>query len=329
MQIYALKRLLKAATKYGVLFCHHNADPDSIFSANVLRKVICKINPRVKCDVVAVQGPSSLSKRLMEKVNVKLCSNPRMDDADFLVLVDTSTTQQLDEWRSRVEGSGKPILVVDHHTIHPGMRKIASLMLVDTEVRSTCEIVYELCCRTKVNISRKDALGLFLGILYETKNLRYASTKTFQVVAELLKYGVKSEEAFQALVSPMSRSERIARIKAASRLKLLNVGNWLLVSTQVGSYEASVARALLGLGADVVVVSGEKKEKVRVSLRSTPQFFEKTGIHLGRDVAISLGEMLSGMGSGHPTAAGVNGFGKSQKASEEAIGILREMILKR
>jgi nanoRNase/pAp phosphatase (c-di-AMP/oligoRNAs hydrolase) len=248
---------------------------------------------------------------------------PKLEKADFIALVDTSTTKQLDRWAAKVERCGKPIIIVDHHTVHPKTEKTASLMIVDREALSACEVVYSLWAEAEFAVNKKDALALFLGILFETKGLRYASTRTFRTVSELAETKFDTGKAFRMFSAPLSRSERFARLKAASRIEVWKIGSWILASSQVTSYEASAARGFLMLGADVAVVGGGKKGELRMSLRSTSDFFKKTGIHLGRDVAIALGEKFSGMGGGHPTSAGVNGYGDAKDAISEAVKILR------
>jgi len=61
-------------------------------------------------------------------------------------------------------------------------------------------------------------------------------------------------------------------------------------------------------------------------LRSTSEFFKKTGLHLGRDVAIPLGKRFSGTGGGHPTSAGVNGYGNVGHVVSEAVKVIRDKM---
>ena len=97
--------------------------------------------------------------------------------------------------------------------------------------------------------------------------------------------------------------------------------------SQVSSYQASAARALIALGADVAIVGGEKKQKISISLRSTLNFYDKTKIELGGDIAPILGERAAGAGGGHSTVAGVNGSGNINEIMAEAVKILKEKIV--
>ncbi|RLI27312.1 MAG: hypothetical protein DRO52_00535 [Candidatus Hecatellales archaeon] len=327
LNVEALRSFLaKLKPRRAIIFCHHNADPDALFSARLLAKLLRRLRPGIRCEILAVEGPSALSKLLLEKVPVRLAESPSLEKADLLVLADTSTVEQLGAWKLRVEASGKPLLLLDHHAIHPQTKRLASLLLVDSKACSACEVVYHLCKQAGVKISRRDALGLMFGIIHETRGLRYASPQTFQVLAELASLGVKPEEAFRALAEPPSRSEKIARIKAAGRAETYELGGWLVAVSHVSSFQASAARALLSLGYDLAIVGGEVEGEVRVSLRSTPQFQEETGIHLGRDVAMKVGSLFGGMGGGHASSAGINCGGRLEEVLAECLKIVKEKL---
>ncbi|MCK4434104.1 phosphoesterase, partial [Candidatus Bathyarchaeota archaeon] len=76
----------------------------------------------------------------------------------------------------------------------------------------------------------------------------------------------------------------------------------------------------------VAVVAGDKNRKLDISLRSTRDFYKKTNIHLGRDIAKPLGEHFHGMGGGHSTAAGANGTGDIEKGLDQCLGLLKEKL---
>jgi hypothetical protein len=102
------------------------------------------------------------------------------------------------------------------------------------------------------------------------------------------------------------------------------MNEWLIALSHVSAYQASAARALIRLGAHMAVVVGKRGDKLQVSLRACRDFYEKTGIHLGRDVARPLGAYLHGMGGGHSTSAGANGAGEVNLALKRCVRILRE-----
>ena len=62
-------------------------------------------------------------------------------------------------------------------------------------------------------------------------------------------------------------------------------------------------------------------------MRALQDFFKKTGIHLGRDIAQPLGRYLNGMGGGHNTSAGVNGEGNIEDAFKECIRLVKKKLI--
>jgi len=325
LQIDELMRLLSTA-RLVLLLCHQNADPDAICSAYAMSFLMGKLRPEMGVEISAAEGPSRLSKRLLHKIPVDLVDQPRFERADAVVLLDTNTLKQLGDWEQTVGSLGKPIIFIDHHAPHPDSLAVASLSVVDEGASSTCEVVYRLFKEARVVPSETVSFALFLGVVFDTRHFVIAKSSTFKAAAELLDAGFSVEDALSLLTLPMDPSERIARVKAAQRTELKEVGGWLVGYSKIGSYQASAARALLALGVHVAVVGGEAKGMVRISLRSTKEFYEGTGFHLGRDVAKPLGEFVHGMGGGHSTSAGVNGKGGLSAAFEKCHSLLQSRI---
>jgi len=326
----AIREILALTDKVGakrvLILCHHNADPDAVCSAYAFERLLKRLRPRIRTDVRA-PSISKLSKALLDSLPIKISvDQPPFEKADIIVMMDTNTVQQLEPWGSLITGLSVPLIFIDHHASHPETVKIAELYISDEEASSTCEIVYGFYKELGLKPTAEEAKALFLGISFDTKHFILATSKTFRIAADLIEEGVDAQEALSLLALPMDASERIARLKACQRLKILRLGEWIIALTHIGAYQASAARALIDMGAHLTVVAGEKDGEVQVSLRSSREFYEKTGIHLGRDLAKPLGERLRGMGGGHSTSAGVNGFGRVEEALEEAERILKENL---
>lgn len=312
--------------KLAVLLCHHNADPDAICSAYAFKSLLKHFRPNLEVQIGAAHGISRLSKHLLKQLPIKIEMHPNVENSDVIMLLDTNTIQQLNNLAEEVENSKAPIIVIDHHAPHPQTEKIAKLSITDEEASSTCEIVYNFYKQTDVKPGEKEAKALFLGIAFDTRHFIIANSSTLKTVAELGDAGVNAKETLPMLSLPMDLSERIARLKASRRTKLQKINEWIIAFSHVSAYQASAARAIIGLGAHVAIVAGQKDEKLNISLRSTRQFYKKTGVHLGRDIAKPLGEHLHGMGGGHSTAAGVNGAGDIQTAHKHCLRLLKEKI---
>lgn len=309
-----------------VLLCHHNADPDAVCAAFALSGLLKRLRPEISVEIAAPQGASRLSKSLLNSLRGKLTRHPRIKEAGLIVLLDTNTIQQLDEWGELVKSSHSPIVVVDHHAIHPEMERLATICIIYEEAPATCQIVYRLFEEMEVEPTEIEAKALFLGIAFDTKKFVLANSATFKTVVKLIDAGIDPKETLSSLSLPMDFSERVARLKACQRTKLTKINEWLIALSNTSSYQASAARALIYLGAHVAVVAGKKGNAVQISLRSQSDFFGKTGIHLGRDIANPLGECLRGMGGGHSTAAGVNGVGDVEASLKRCTKLLKEKI---
>ena len=309
MQIQEIVALIdKLDAKLAVLLCHHNADPDAIGAAFAFKGLLKRLRPNLETEIAAASGISRLSTSMMNVLPIELVDTPRIEAADLIVLLDTNTIQQLDEWSKRIKPD-RPLVVVDHHASHPETERIATLSVTDETASSTCEIVYRLFKEAELNPNPDEAKALFLGIAFDTRHFIIATSDTLKVVADLVAAGVNAQETLPILSLPMQHSERIARLKAANRVKLLTMNDWLIALSHVSAYQASACRALIALGAHVAVVAGQKHNEIQVSLRASREFYAETGVHMGRDLAKPLGEFLDGMGGGHSVSAGANGVG--------------------
>ena len=308
------------------ILCHHNADPDALYSAFALARLLKKFIYGIRIEIAAAQGISQLTKHLQNYLKVDFTLEPRIEEANIIIILDTNTLQQLDDWQDRIKRSDSPLIVVDHHARHPETERVASLIYADERASSTCEIVYGFYKEMGVKPDLDEAYAMFIGIAYDTRHFILANSNTFKTIAELVEIGVNAEEALGWLSLPMNTPERIARLKASQRMRLLEIGGWIIAFSNVSAYQASSARALVSLGAHVAIVAGEKRSARQISLRASPVFHKETKIHLGRDIAEPLGRILKGMGGGHSTSAGVNGFGDIETAFTQCEALLRKLL---
>jgi phosphoesterase RecJ-like protein len=314
----------EAKARFVLLLCHHNADPDAVCSAYAFQSLLSKCKPDIVAEISTGQGISRLSKHILKHIPVTVNSQPDVEKADAIVLLDTNTLQQLGHLAERVASTQAPIIVIDHHAAHPQTEQIAKLCITNEDASSTCEMVYNFYKQLNLKPRLNEAKALFLGITFDTRHFVLANSSTFKTISELSDIGVNPQEELSSLALPMDFSERVARIKACRRAKLVKTGNWIIALSHVSAYQASAARALVDLGAHMAAVAGQKNEKVEISLRCTRDFNQVTGIHLGRDIAKPLGEYLKGMGGGHATAARVNGVGYVEKGLKRCLRLVNE-----
>ncbi len=321
-----VKILDETKASHVLLLCHHNSDPDAICSAYAFQGLIRTLRPNVPVEIGTGRGISRLSKQILKHIPITVNLNPSTEEADVIVLLDTNTIQQLGAVAEKVKTTSAPLIVVDHHAVHPETEHIARLVITQEEAASTCEIVYNFYKEVNTKPDLNAAKALFLGIAFDTRHFLLANSSTFQTVVELGDLGVNSQETLAILSLPMDLSERVARIKACQRAKLLKIGDWIIALSHVSAYQASAARALVDLGAHLAVVAGQKNGDIEISMRSTREFNKETSIHLGRDIAKPLGESLLGMGGGHATAAGVNGVGNVETGLKRCLQLIKDKM---
>jgi nanoRNase/pAp phosphatase (c-di-AMP/oligoRNAs hydrolase) len=283
--------------------------------------------PKIEVEIGAAYGISRLSKHLLQYVPIDVRDQPRIEKADAIVLLDTNTIQQLDNLAEKVKTAKSPIIVIDHHATHPETEQLATLCVTNEDASSTCEIVYNFYKQANIKPNQTEAKALFLGIAFDTRHFILANSSTLKNIAELIDSGLNVQETLPLLSLPMDLSERVARLKASRRVKLFKMNEWIIALSHVSAYQASAARALIDLGADVAAVAGQKNEKLEVSLRGTREFHKQTGIHLGKDIAKPLGEYIHGMGGGHATAAGANGAEDIEVALKRCLLLLKEKLV--
>jgi len=316
----------EAQARFVLLLCHHNADPDAVCSAYAFQSLLTRCRPNMTVAIGTGQGISRLSKHILKRIPITVNLQPDVEKADAIVLLDTNTTQQLGQLAERVTNTGAPIIVIDHHASHPQTEQIAKLCITNEKSSSTCEMVYNFYKQLNMKPGLNEAKALFLGITFDTRHFVLAGSSTFKTISELSDIGVNPQEELSSMSLPMDFSERVARMKACRRAKLMKVGDWIIALSHVSAYQASAARALVDLGAHMAAVAGQKNEKVEMSMRCTRDFNQVTGIHLGRDIAKPLGEYLQGMGGGHATAAGVNGTGNVEKGLKRCLRLVKDNL---
>ncbi|MGC8961211.1 MAG: DHH family phosphoesterase [Candidatus Bathyarchaeia archaeon] len=294
-------------SEYIAIITHQNADPDAVCAAYSVSWLVKRLNRKVKVRTVFPEGVSEQAKSITSRVKAKVKEDLGSTPPNLLLMVDTSSTWTLGGLKDTVESLAEnaSLVVVDHH--HPGeeILRYSPLAFIDEEATSACEVVFKLFQGLGVIPSRKVSQILLTGVIFDSRHFMIADSDTFELAAQLCRLGASPSISAEMLHMPAGLSEKIARLKAAQRCRIYRVKDWIVAVSNLSSYQASGARALIGLGADLAVVMGGKKGVYRVNLRAAESFVESTRIHLGRDLAGHLGVVFDGSGGGHNSAAGV------------------------
>ena len=321
-----LRILRDSKASFVLLLCHRSADADAICSAYALQGLLKRFMPDVVFEVGCPQGVNKPSKLLLESMPITVNLKPNIESAEVIVFLDLNTVDQLDQVAETIKKSPAPKIIVDHHYPSPETVKICSLCIVDDKAGANCEIVYRLFRQAKTKPTFNEAKALFLGIAFDTRHFSLASASTFGILAKLVNEGIDVQATLQEFALPIDTSERLAKLKACKRAKIVRVNGWIIALSHVSAFQAPAAKSLVDLGAHASAVAGLKNGKIEVSLRCTRQFTEEAGVNLGKDIAAPLGEFLQGVGGGHAMAAGVSGTGEIEPTLKQCLALLRKAL---
>jgi bifunctional oligoribonuclease and PAP phosphatase NrnA len=328
----SFKELIRALEQqhasFVLLLCHRSADADAICSAYALQGLLKRFLPDVVVEIGCPQGVNKPAKQLFEHLPITVNLKPNIDSAEAIVLLDMNTVEQLDEVADIIKKSLAPKIIIDHHAPSPETLKICRICMVDEKAAANCELIYRLFRQAGVEPNLNEAKALFVGIAFDTRHFALANSPTFEIIAKLVATGIDAQPTLALFAMPIEPSERMAKLKACKRAKIVNVEGWIIALSHVSAYQAPAAKSLVDLGAHMSAVAGKKNGKVELSLRCTRQFNELAGVHLGVDIAAPLGEFLGGVGGGHAMASGVSGKGEIDDALKQCLMLLKQKIAK-
>ncbi len=323
-----IQLLEEKQASFILLLCHRSADADAICSAYALQGLLKRFLPNSIIEIGCPQGVNKPAKQLFEHLPITVNLKPNIESAEAIVLLDMNTVEQLDEVADVIKKSPSPKLIIDHHAPSAETMQICEFCMVDEKAAANCELIYRLFSQAEVEPNLNEAKALFVGIAFDTRHFALANSPTFEILAKLVIKGIDAQQTLALFATPIDPSERVAKLKACKRAKIVKVEGWIIALSHVSAYQAPAAKALVDLGAHMSAVAGKKNGKVELSLRCTRQFYELGGVHLGVDIATPLGEFLGGVGGGHAMASGVSGQGEIKDALKQCLVLLKKKLTK-
>lgn len=289
--------LKKNSREKIVVLLHSLADTDAVASAAGLCEALK--NARIAAsDVLASPARKLAEQNKIKIITLSECSVKNRK----IILVDANSRAMLSKAAGRIVFD----CVIDHHSKHVDCVK-AEKFFIDEKASSTSEMVCGALRELNVKVSERVAVCLLAGIIADSADFKNANKKTFKFVAELLEKTRKTYKQIRWLNESIPQvSQRIAVLKACQRMEFERIGDFLVASSMVGSFEAGAASALVGLGADVAFVACEG-ESARISARVRESLSERVD---AAEIMKEIGVEFGGSGGGHPAAAGVNGIRK-------------------
>ena len=287
-----------------IILFHRNGDPDALGSSLALSQCF----PNISISILG--GLNSPAKRISEFLELQFpeLSPKEIQAHDMAIILDTSTPSLLEFIPDL------PLLVIDHHAHNSGWADHEGVVLYHTnsEKRSCAEVIFELITYAEKEISQKVRTGLAAGILTDTGHLTYSTPETLRTMATILETSdVSLEEIHNALNTEGNNiSKRMAKIRAAQRLRVEEFQGIIITISEVNAFEGDAARALISIGSDVAMIGSTRKDQYRISVRANPRTLKK-GIHMG-SLMEAVGKEVNAEGGGHPGAAGLTGIGDAE-----------------
>jgi nanoRNase/pAp phosphatase (c-di-AMP/oligoRNAs hydrolase) len=305
-----------------LVLSHRNADIDALGCSIALASMFPDVT------IGAVESISRGAQNLLSAFEgrYEVAVDPFVDDDlspyDRIVFVDTSSTRQVEPYDKFLGSS----IVIDHHMENPSLRTVNPKYHFESDSPSCAQIVHRLAVDAGAEVDRDAALALVAGILADTERLRIAPNSAVRHALEILEEGgLELTDVIQAIERPVyDRSRAIAMLKAANRTEHHEIGDFLMAISHVGAFEASAARFLVAMGADVALVASEEGGTTSLTGRVGRRALD-AGFHLAQFLR-ALGERTGGGGGGHAGAAGFSAPKPMSEVCDAAVVLAREVL---
>ncbi len=232
---------------------------------------------------------------------------PIIEQADLIVILDTSQPQRLRSLEPHVRKSKAKMLIIDHHLDpHP----FANHYVLDEDATSTGEILYRIMHELELPLTQRIASVLYTAIMTDTGSFRYPRTDadTYRIAADLLEHGADPTTCYsnvyeqwttgrmrllgETLDSMRTAADgRIAWVVCTQEM-FKNTGTTVVDTDNFTVYPMSIQGVLIG------ILFNELSDGIKISFRS------KGTIPVNR-LAAEYG------GGGHLNAAGARLFHQS------------------
>jgi nanoRNase/pAp phosphatase (c-di-AMP/oligoRNAs hydrolase) len=250
-------------------------------------------------------------------------NNKEILNADVIIIVDSNNLDQINLFDNK--DLNIPFIFIDHHL---NLQKnysgnISSLNLIYDNYSSTSEIILEFFDDYNTILPIPYKYLLTSAILTDSGFLKYGNTGTIKHLFHIVNDTVELQDVFPLLEKEIDISEKIARIKALQRVKLIRIKDWLVGITRLSSFGASAASLLTKVGFDIGIVVSEEKTGFRITTRAKKQVCLETGLHLGKIVS----DINNVNGGGHDGAATLNGKIGLAESLNQLIDKIKETLI--
>ena len=301
---------------------HRNPDLDSIGSATALYQALTKIFKKKVTLVCPHEIPENYKflkgADSVKTVDFKEWADTGVRPYDLFLILD-SGSYDIVTGSKEIKLPNIKKIIIDHHQTSNWNDYL--LKLLDVEVSSTSEIVYQMLLDWEIMINPEIATSIFAGIAGDTVFFKYEKNakKTFKIATELLNLGANKdkivEHSFDSFDFGLIQliGEFLANIQKGNGYvySILNNETFIKFGKQRGAREIVAnlfARSIKGFDFGIMAVEYEK-DKFAVSFRSKKH----------TDVSV-LAKKFGG--GGHKNAAGATIYGNINQVIKK----IREIV---
>ena len=285
--IQAIKELL--SEKKNIVIVHHkNADGDAIGSSVALNSYLNLCGHR--SNIISPNNFPEFLKWLDNKKEIMIFNNSKnqinlIETADIIFTLDFNHLDRCGDMTDLVNGSSAIKILIDHHE-NPS--NYADYMYSDTEISSTCEMVYhfvgKLGDNSKINSSIAEAI--YTGIMTDTGSFKFSSTSsvTHKVVSDLIDKGADKTKIHNEIYD----NNRIEKIKllsyALSKIEVVDEYNTSFISLSQNDlnkfdFKKGDTEGIVNYGLSIkeikfaaIFIEDAKEKIIKISFRSKGDF---------------------------------------------------------
>ncbi|NYB74370.1 bifunctional oligoribonuclease/PAP phosphatase NrnA [Sedimentibacter hydroxybenzoicus DSM 7310] len=275
---------------------HKAPDGDCIGSVMALYEFIKPLNKKL---TVCIDGiiPYNYKQFMDEDILLKEYNN---EEFDLLFVLDCSDKERLGKFKD-VFNNIKTSVCIDHHKTNEGF---ADINIIDTEISSTGELLYDILKISGRELTKKIATNIYIAILTDTGKFSYSNTngETHKKTAELIELGVDISQIDNIIYNSKPSNIVKAYIECISSLELYYSNKFAITCITNDILERNNAE--MG-DIDGVVEFLREIEEVEVScvLKEYDSSDTKVSLRAKNNIDVSHISVKYG-GGGHAKAAG-------------------------
>jgi phosphoesterase RecJ-like protein len=261
-----------------LLTTHVRPDADGLGSQLALAEALGSLGKETRLVIASTWPPRYTFLDPQRRIEHFKLPGDAWRDADAVVILDTGTWGQLEDFGTFLRTLAVPRVVIDHHL---SQDDLGALRLVDTTAEATGRLVHEAIRALGVPLTPAMAHLLFAAVATDTGWFRHANTKpaTFTLAAELEAAGARPT----ALYEQLYEQNTLPRLKlmglVLDRLQVIHGGRAAFTVLRRDDYEATGAvpqdseelvnftRSLAGVEVGLIFME-QPRGGVKVSFRS-------------------------------------------------------------